>query len=81
MASAAARWPPALAGLCAISDADQVVEPSTGEAVDARCLCPVWSSWVASWEGDAEGRGHRMVVPGADRLLPAQGVTAPSSGR
>jgi hypothetical protein len=71
----------ALAGLCAMSDADLVIEPGTGEPLDARCLCPAWASWVASWEGDAEGRGHRMVVPDADRLLPAPGVTEPSSGR
>ncbi len=71
----------ALAGLCAMSDADLVIEPSTGEALDARCLCPAWSSWVASWEGDAEGRGHRMVVPDAGRLLPAPALIEPSTGR
>jgi hypothetical protein len=71
----------ALAGLCAMSDADVVIEPGTGEPLDARCLCPAWSAWVASWEADAEGRGHPMVVPGADRLLPRPGVNAPTSGR
>lgn len=60
----------ALAGLCAVSDADLAIEPGTGVALDARSLSPAWSSWVASWQGDADGRGHRMVVPDACRLLP-----------
>ncbi len=71
----------ALVGLCAMSDADLVVEPATGQTLDARCLCPAWSSWVASWQGDAEGRSHRMVVPDADRLLPAPAIIGPSTGR
>jgi hypothetical protein len=71
----------AFAGLCGMSDADFVIELTTGDSLDARRLCPAWSSWVASWEGDAEGRGHRTVVPDASRLLPAPAVIEPSTGR
>ncbi len=69
----------ALAGLYAMSDADLAIEPGTGSQLDARALGPAWSSWVASWEADAEGRGHRPVVPDAGRLLPAPAVIEVSS--
>jgi hypothetical protein len=61
----------ALAGLCALSDADLVLDPTTGELIDARCLGPAWTDWVESWEFDSLGKGHRPVVHGAERLLPA----------
>jgi hypothetical protein len=69
----------ALAGLCAMSDADVAIEPGTGVPLDARALGPAWSSWVASWEGDAAGRGHRPVVADAERLVPAPGIIAAAS--
>ena len=71
----------ALAGLCAMSDADTAIEPGTGLELDARALSPAWSSWVASWEEDAAGRGHRTVVPDGCRLLPEPAVTATSTRR
>ena len=70
----------ALAGLYAMSDADLAIEPRTGIALDARALSPAWSAWVACWQADAEGRGHRCVVPDADRLLP-EPVTEPAPRR